>query len=204
MYIKTLSIALILALVVVVLGAYTRLADAGLGCPDWPGCYGQLIVPDVLDGTTIEGYDRPVEAAKGWKEMVHRYAASTLGLLIVVLFFFAAFRKSSRPQSAGLPGFLVLLVIFQGALGMWTVTELVHPGIVSMHLIGGFSTTCLLLWLLLNQQPPSRHHQHILKRHKLILITTFALLCLQIFLGGWTSTNYAELCRRLLLGSAWY
>jgi cytochrome c oxidase assembly protein subunit 15 len=193
MYIKTLSIALVLALIVVVLGAYTRLADAGLGCPDWPGCYGQLIVPDVLDGTTIEGYDRPVEAAKGWKEMVHRYAASTLGLLIVVLFFFATFRKSKRPQSAGLPAFLVLLVAFQGALGMWTVTELVHPGIVSMHLIGGYSTTCLLLWLLLNQQPASRHHQHILKRHKLILITTFALLCLQIFLGGWTSTNYAAL-----------
>ena len=193
MYIKTLSIALVLALIVVVLGAYTRLADAGLGCPDWPGCYGQLVVPDVLDGTTIEGYDRPVEAAKGWKEMVHRYAASTLGLLIVVLFFFAAFRKSKRPQLAGLPAFLVLLVAFQGALGMWTVTELVHPGIVSMHLIGGYSTTCLLLWLLLNQQPASRHHQHILKRHKLILITTFALLCLQIFLGGWTSTNYAAL-----------
>jgi cytochrome c oxidase assembly protein subunit 15 len=114
-------------------------------------------------------------------------------LLIVVLFFFATFRKSKRPQSAGLPAFLVLLVAFQGALGMWTVTELVHPGIVSMHLIGGYSTTCLLLWLLLNQQPASRHHQHILKRHKLILITTFALLCLQIFLGGWTSTNYAAL-----------
>ncbi|MCS5591879.1 MAG: COX15/CtaA family protein [Gammaproteobacteria bacterium] len=193
MYVKTLSIALILALIVVVLGAYTRLGDAGLGCPDWPGCYGQLIVPDVLDGTTIEGYERPVETAKGWKEMVHRYAASTLGLLIVVLFFLAAFRKSPRPQSAGLPSFLVGLVIFQGLLGMWTVTELVHPGIVSMHLIGGFSTTCLLLWLLLNQQPPSRHHQHILKRHKLILITAFALLCLQIFLGGWTSTNYAAL-----------
>jgi len=193
MYIKTLSIALVLALIVVVLGAYTRLADAGLGCPDWPGCYGQLIVPDVLDGTTIEGYDRPVEAAKGWKEMIHRYAASTLGLLIIVLFFFAAFRKSARPQSAGLPGFLVLLVAFQGALGMWTVTEMVHPGIVSMHLIGGFSTTCLLLWLLLNQQPPSRHHQHISKQHKLVLVATFALLCLQIFLGGWTSTNYAAL-----------
>ena len=132
--------------VVMLVGAWTRLVDAGLGCPDWPGCYGQLIVPDVVDGTTIEGYERPVEAAKGWKEMVHRYAASTLGLLIVVLFFFAAFRKSTRPQSAGLPAFLVGLVIFQGALGMWTVTELVHPGIVSMHLIGGFSTTCLLLW----------------------------------------------------------
>lgn len=193
MYIKTLSIALVLALIVVALGAYTRLADAGLGCPDWPGCYGQLTVPDVADGTTIEGYERPVEAAKGWKEMVHRYAASTLGLLIVVLFFFAAFRKSPRPQSAVLPAFLVLLVIFQGALGMWTVTELVHPGIVSMHLIGGFSTTCLLLWLLLNQQPVSRYHQHILKRHKLVLIITVVLLSLQIFLGGWTSTNYAAL-----------
>lgn len=193
MYIKTLSIALLLAIIVVVLGAYTRLADAGLGCPDWPGCYGGLLVPDVPDGTTIEGYERPVEAAKGWKEMIHRYAASTLGLLIVVLFFLAAFRKTTRPQSVGLPSFLVGLVIFQGALGMWTVTEMVHPGIVSMHLIGGFSTTCLLFWLLLNQQPPSRHHQHFLKRHKLTLLVALALLCLQIFLGGWTSTNYAAL-----------
>lgn len=87
MYKKLLQISIILALIVVILGAYTRLGDAGLGCPDWPGCYGQLIVPDAEDGTKIDGYDRPLEVAKGWKEMVHRYAASSLGLLIIVIFF---------------------------------------------------------------------------------------------------------------------
>ena len=128
MYTKTLNFALLLAVVVVVLGAYTRLADAGLGCPDWPGCYGKLIVPDVASSE----YERPLDVGKAWKEMVHRYAAALLGVLILVVFFFAAFRKTPRYQSIKLPAFLVLLVGFQGALGMWTVTELVHPGIVSV------------------------------------------------------------------------
>ena len=110
-----------------------------------------------------------------------------------MVFFFAAFRKTLRYQSIKLPAFLVLLVGFQGALGMWTVTELVHPGIVSMHLMGGFTTTVLILWLLLNQGVPNRISQHILKRHKLILAASIILLLVQIFLGGWTSTNYASL-----------
>ena len=189
MYTKTLNFALLLAIVVVVLGAYTRLADAGLGCPDWPGCYGKLIVPDVASSE----YERPLDVGKAWKEMVHRYAASLLGVLILVVFFFAAFHKTPRYQSIKLPAFLVLLVGFQGALGMWTVTELVHPGIVSMHLMGGFMTTVLLLWLLLNQSIPNRISHHILKRHKLILAASIILLIVQIFLGGWTSTNYASL-----------
>ncbi|SVC63427.1 uncharacterized protein METZ01_LOCUS316281, partial [marine metagenome] len=101
MYTKTLNLALLLAVVVVVLGAYTRLADAGLGCPDWPGCYGKLIVPDVA---SIE-FERPLDLAKAWKEMIHRYAASFLGLMIVAIFFFAAFRKTPRYQSIKLPAF---------------------------------------------------------------------------------------------------
>jgi len=189
MYTKTLNLSLILALIVVVLGAYTRLADAGLGCPDWPGCYGQLLVPDVVSGE----YERPLDTAKAWKEMVHRYAASTLGLSIIVIFLFAAFHKTERAQSIKLPAFLLLLVGFQGALGMWTVTEQVHPGIVTMHLLGGFSTTILVFWLLLNQRTPMQLNQHVLKRHKIMLVSVVALLVFQIFLGGWTSTNYAAL-----------
>ena len=189
MFNKTINISLILALIVVILGAYTRLADAGLGCPDWPGCYGELLVPDVISSE----YERPLDIAKAWKEMVHRYAASTLGLSILVIFLLAVFRKTERKQSIKLPTALLLLVGFQGALGMWTVTEQVHPGIVTMHLFGGFSTTTLLFWLFLNQRPQLKLEQPVLKRYKLMLIIVTALLIFQIFLGGWTSTNYAAL-----------
>lgn len=193
MFKKLLKISIILALVVVILGAWTRLSDAGLGCPDWPGCYGQLSVPDVATGTTIEGYQRPIEPSKGWKEMVHRYAAALLGLVVLWLFLLVARGKTQSEQSIMLPSFLLFLVLFQGALGRWTVTELVHPGIVSMHLIGGFTTTALLLWLLLNQSRPIFIYRHILKRHKYLLILLLILLSVQIGLGGWTSANYAAL-----------
>ena len=193
MFKRLLQISIILALIVVILGAYTRLGDAGLGCPDWPGCYGQLTVPDVADGTKIEGYERPLEAAKGWKEMVHRYAASTLGLMILILFVLALRGKPKYYQSMALPSFTALFVMLQGAFGMWTVTLLVHPGIVTTHLIGGFMTTALLAWMLLNQGRPSITYRHVLKRHKLLVLTTLAVLSLQIALGGWTSTNYAAL-----------
>ena len=189
MYTKTLNISIILALIVVILGAYARLADAGLGCPDWPGCYGQLLVPDVVSSE----YERPLDIAKAWKEMIHRYAASTLGLAIIVIFIFAALGKTERAQSIKVPAALLLLVGFQGALGMWTVTELVHPGIVTMHLLGGFSTTTLIFWLLLNQRKPIQLNQAVSKRDKMILIVVTVLLAFQIFLGGWTSTNYAAL-----------
>jgi len=189
MYTKTLNLSIILALIVVILGAYARLADAGLGCPDWPGCYGQLLVPDVVSSE----YERPLDIAKAWKEMVHRYAASTLGLAIIVIFIFAALGKTERAQSIRVPAALLLLVGFQGALGMWTVTELVHPGIVTMHLLGGLSTTTLIFWLLLNQRKPIQLNQDISKRDKIILVVVTVLLAFQIFLGGWTSTNYAAL-----------
>ena len=189
MYTKTLNLSIILALIVVILGAYARLADAGLGCPDWPGCYGQLLVPDEVSSE----YERPLDIAKAWKEMVHRYAASTLGLAIIVIFIFAALGKTERAQSIRVPAALLLLVGFQGALGMWTVTELVHPGIVTMHLLGGFSTTTLIFWLLLNQRKPIQLNQDISKRDKIILVVVTVLLAFQIFLGGWTSTNYAAL-----------
>ena len=189
MYTKTLNLSIILALIVVILGAYARLADGGLGCPDWPGCYGQLLVPDVVSSE----YERPLDIAKAWKEMIHRYAASTLGLAIIVIFIFAALGKTERAQSIKVPAALLLLVGFQGALGMWTVTELVHPGIVTMHLLGGFSTTTLIFWLLLNQRKPIQLNQAVSKRDKMILIVVTVLLAFQIFLGGWTSTNYAAL-----------
>ncbi|KAA0445152.1 MAG: heme A synthase [Candidatus Thioglobus sp.] len=193
MFKKLLRISIILALVVVVLGAYTRLSDAGLGCPDWPTCYGHLTVPDAPEGSKVNGFERPLEAVKGWKEMVHRYSASLLGLMIFVLFFLVFSGKTKHQQPSALPAFIAFFVLLQGAFGMWTVTLLVHPGIVTIHLIGGFSTTALLVWLLLNQRRPPIIHKHILKKHRQLIVATLLVLTAQIILGGWTSTNYAAL-----------
>lgn len=193
MYKKLLKISIVLALIVVVLGAYTRLSDAGLGCPDWPGCYGQFTVPDVDNGTKLKGFERPLEVAKGWKEMVHRYSASILGLVIILIFVLAFKGKTQRHQSMILPSATLLFVLLQGAFGMWTVTLLVHPIIVTTHLLGGFVTTALLTWLLLNQNNPKRIYQPILKRHQILLLLVLVVVILQIILGGWTSTNYAAL-----------
>ena len=184
---RLLFIAIILSLIVVVLGAYTRLSDAGLGCPDWPGCYGQLVVPDIAP----DEYSRPLESAKAWKEMIHRYAASSLGLVILVIFFMSLKNNSPRQQSLALPGALVVVVLLQGLLGMLTVTELVHPGIVSLHLVGGFTTAVLLVWLTLNQYPSTSFIPQVSARHKYFLVLALVLLTIQIVLGGWTSSNYA-------------
>jgi len=185
--------ALLLALLVVVLGAYVRLSDAGLGCPDWPGCYGSLILDESDEGLAqaAENYERPVESSKAWKEMIHRYFASTLGLVILVLTFMA-WRRPELGQKT-LATALSVLVMFQGALGMWTVTLLVNPVIVMSHLLGGLATLSLLLLLLLRvnkkRLPEDTRKKSITKLATVALV----ILVLQIALGGWTSTNYAAL-----------
>src|SRR5262249_3072582 len=125
----------------------------GLGCPDWPGCYGHLTVPHTTTdiqhvATLFPG--QTVEAPKAWKEMIHRYFAGTLAVLILVLAVWAVKRKKYYArQPLFLPLFLVLLVIFQAALGMWTVTWKVLPIIVSTHLLCGLAITALLWYLYL-------------------------------------------------------
>ncbi len=116
-----LRIACALAFLVIVVGAYTRLSDAGLGCPDWPGCYGNLIVPDKSDRLNETYPERPLELGKAWTEMAHRYAASSLGLLILIIAIMS-WTKSSLSKMRVFTSGLLLLVIFQGMLGMWTVT----------------------------------------------------------------------------------
>lgn len=155
-----------LAFFVVLLGAYTRLKDAGLGCPDWPGCYGKLIAP-------------PDE--KAWIEMIHRYVASSLGLLIVML---AIWRFNL------ISVFLVSLVIFQGMLGMWTVTLGLYPVVVMGHLLGGFAllTTLWLYYLNLSPRQPIN-----ISKIKLWAWLGLIVTSVQIALGGWTSANYAAL-----------
>lgn len=191
-------IATALALLVVVLGAYVRLADAGLGCPDWPGCYGHLGVPtaDPAIQAANEAYpERPVEIAKGWKEMVHRYAAGILGLLVAALSA-VGWRLRDAPQRPHrLAGMLLLLVIGQAILGMWTVTWNLKPLVVMAHLLGGLSVLALLWWQTLRSQatrlragllPATRHVRWALG-------IALGVLALQIALGGWTSANYAAL-----------
>lgn len=189
-------IAAILTLCVVVLGAYVRLSDAGLGCPDWPGCYGTLTVPqsaEALSHAHAVYPDSPVEEGKAWKEMIHRYIAGVLGLLVFALFIQAWREKSTVQVSPWLPTVLVGIVGLQAALGMWTVTMLLKPAIVTLHLMGGMTTLAILTWI-------AHRHWGVSSRQFLSsggarLLLRFALLVLigQIFLGGWTSTNYAAL-----------
>ena len=192
-------VALILCFIVVVVGAYVRLSDAGLGCPDWPGCYGHLTVPDAdheIAAAEQQFPQRPVEAHKAWKEMGHRYLASTLGLLIVGLAALSVIkRREGVPRR--LPWVLVALVIFQGVLGMWTVTWQLKPLAVSAHLLGGLSTLALLFWQWLSVSDGrlriKRGHNGERLSLRVYAVVALALLAVQIFLGGWTSSNYAAL-----------
>jgi heme A synthase len=132
-------VATVLALCVVVLGAYVRLSHAGLGCPDWPGCYGHIGVPDTeheVQAANALHPDRPVEAHKAWKEMIHRYFAGILGLLVFSLGFIAWRNRRNPDQQVKVPLFLSALIIFQALLGMWTVTIKLKPD-ESVPQIGG-------------------------------------------------------------------
>lgn len=185
-----------LALCVVVLGAYVRLSDGGLGCPDWPGCYGHIGVPESADAvaTANANYERPVEAHKAWKEMVHRYFAGTLGLLIAFLTL-QAWRgkveslRSQRWLLLGLSG----TVIFQALLGMWTVTLLLKPLVVTAHLFGGLLTLSLLWILSLRVNRLCNDGEPGVGAYKGLGALALLVLVGQLFLGGWTSTNYAAL-----------
>ncbi|MEJ2576589.1 MAG: COX15/CtaA family protein [Gammaproteobacteria bacterium] len=187
-----------LAFVVVILGAYTRLSDAGLGCPDWPGCYGRLIVPagehEVADKAYLE--QRPLEPHKGWYEMIHRYFAGTLGLAILAIAVWSWVRRREPGQPVWLPLSLFGLVVFQALLGMWTVTLQLKPVVVMAHLLGGMSTLALLVLLALRTSPRRRlAAPPAAARRRWRGFAAAALLVLvgQIALGGWTSANYAAL-----------
>jgi heme a synthase len=188
-----------LAFVVVVLGAYVRLMDAGLGCPDWPGCYGELspahAQEDIARAVQAQGGEHgPVSLHKAWKEMLHRYLAGTLGLLILAITILAWRSHRVRAGSAALPTALLVIVMLQAALGMWTVTLLLKPAIVTLHLLGGMATLSLLVWLSLRQLPQAIHVDapaaHRLRPWAALAL---AIVLVQIALGGWVSSNYAAL-----------
>ena len=181
-----------LALCVVVLGAWVRLNAAGLGCPDWPGCYGHISAASAeqhLDAAQQLYPDRKFEYAKAVKEMLHRYVASTLGLIILTLAGIALWNRRDPQQSVILPLILVVIVILQGMLGMWTVTKLLAPLIVVLHLLGGLTTMSLLAWMAMKI---SRHNLSANESGlRTWAVIGLVVLAMQIFLGGWTSSNYA-------------
>lgn len=193
-----------LCLGVVVLGAYVRLSNAGLGCPDWPGCYGHLTPSGAAADertATAPLAGRPLDVGKAWREMLHRYAAGSLGLLIVCL---TAMGIAWRRERIVPPWFVIALlaiVVFQGVLGMLTVTWQLKPLIVSLHLLFGFTTLSLLWWLVLTlwmQRRGAWPRTSALPGRGLIAARRLALLGLivvglQIALGGWTSSNYAAI-----------
>nr|WP_284047503.1 COX15/CtaA family protein [Guyparkeria hydrothermalis] len=193
-------LATILALVVVVLGAYVRMTDAGLGCSDWPGCYGNLTVSSPeTNGTQVNALnpDQALDAGKGLDEMMHRYAAGALGLLTLMLVGIGWWYKRHR----AILSTLAALFAFEALLGMWTVTMQLKPLVLTAHLLGGLAVLSMLWWIWLDnrhrclrtagatQLPKST----VTPGMRVFALLGLVLLIAQIFLGGWTSTNYAGL-----------
>ncbi len=203
------QIAAAVAFTVIVLGAFVRLSDAGLGCPDWPGCYGQLSWPAQAGEVQQANQafpERPVETGKAWKEMIHRYLAGALVLLVVGINLLAWKTGASR-QVRTLAAVLLVLILFQAALGMWTVTLKLLPVVVMGHLMGGLATFSLLLWLAWCTAGRGRSSTgDAFRQLRPTILVALAVLLAQLALGGWTSANYSALaCPDVpgCLGQAW-
>ena len=187
---KILSIlGVFLAFIVIGLGAWTRLADAGLGCPDWPGCYGFITFPTTSQEIEMAEQlypDSPVEIDKIIPEVVHRYFAASLGLLAIFLLFISIKEKKYILTSS----LLLAIIIGQGIFGYLTVSLKLHPLIVTTHLFGAMITTSIFLVIFLRSLK-LQHNFEILKPNRHLIMIGFVLIIFQIFLGAWTSTNYA-------------
>ena len=194
--------SVLLCLTVIILGAWVRLTDAGLGCPDWPGCYGHVTPAgaEKNDGkieSFSPGWD--YDSGKAWREMIHRYAATALGLCIVLITAIAIAYRRERPVSVVYAVVLLATVVFQVTLGAFTVWWLVKPLVVVLHLAGGLTTLSLLFWLWLSMRRTTRVVQPVpgatriaaLDRARTAAIVATVVVGLQTLLGGWTSTNYA-------------
>ena len=216
--IKTLSILSgLFGIIVVGLGAWTRLADAGLGCPDWPGCYGFVTIPmspEEIEIANTKFPETPYEVAKAIPEVVHRYFAATLGFFIVCIYALTFRYKEVSANIRNLSLFLLVWVILQGAFGYLTVSLKLLPQIVTMHLMAGFLTVGLL-WLLYfkikDTSLAGRESWNFTSKTRSLLNLGLFLVAIQIFLGAWTSTNYASysctefpLCQGQLLPEANY
>jgi cytochrome c oxidase assembly protein subunit 15 len=192
-------LTLFLTFDLVLFGAFTRLTDSGLGCPDWPGCYGNAS-PIGASHEIAQAQARmptgPVTHSKAWIEMIHRYLATGVGVLIITLLAATWYeRKRGAAVSPWWPAATLVWVCVQGAFGAFTVTLKLLPAIVTLHLLGGI----VLLALLVRQAVAYEHAQSAMRPAALSpalragLIACFALVGLQVALGGWVSTNYAVL-----------
>ena len=194
--------AIIFASLVIMLGAFTRLVDAGLGCPDWPGCYGHILWPDTeaeVAAANAKFPDMPVEHDKTWPEQVHRIFAGSLGLLCIAMVVIAVRQRRQGNTSfpMKLPLLILAMVIVQGIFGMWTVTLKLWPKVVTLHLLGGFTTIALFTLLAFRLAGRYWRAEHdstaAIKRLKPLLAVAFFAVVVQIALGGWTTSNYAAL-----------
>jgi cytochrome c oxidase assembly protein subunit 15 len=199
-YRKLIWVTLFLTFDLIMFGAFTRLTDSGLGCPDWPGCYGHanpLQALDQIRAAEAAMPDGPVTVMKAWIEMIHRYLAMGVGVLILAIMTIAWLRwtKSKRSDARFSPWFPTLLLLFvcvQGAFGAWTVTLKLQPIIVTIHLVLGMGLLGMLTWMAASQS----QHAPITKdaaRVRVPAMIAMLLLGVQIALGGWVSTNYAAL-----------
>ena len=209
---KLVAIAAFLTLDLIAFGAFVRLTDSGLGCPDWPGCYGQLLpatAASQINQAIAEqgGTHGPVSHSKAWIEMLHRYLASFIGALILVMFIRALLSRlrpggmrevsATAPVGWGWPLLLLVVVSLQGLFGKWTVTLKLMPIIVTTHLMGGMLLFALLIWFWMRERERAgeAHAAPVAVRGAVrqMVWLAVAAVVLQIFLGGWISTNYAAL-----------
>ncbi len=193
-YKKLIAVTLFLTFDLIIFGAFTRLTDSGLGCPDWPGCYGEA--NPFQAHSEIKAAESllptgPVTVAKAWIEMIHRYLAMSVGFLIMLQMGIAWWQRKTRPFSPWLATSLFVLVGIQGAFGKWTVTMKLQPIIVTIHLILALIILSMLAWAW--QRESSRSETNYSRPLYQLLPIAFIILLVQVALGGWVSTNYAAL-----------
>jgi heme a synthase len=209
---KLVALTAFITLDLIAFGAFVRLTDSGLGCPDWPGCYGKLLPTQAT--TEINqaikeqgGTHGPVSHGKAWIEMLHRYVATFIGALILVMFVRAIYAKIKPERSffgtareavgVAWPLLLLVVVLIQGLFGKWTVTLKLMPIVVTSHLLGGMTLFALLVWFWMRERDRAGDVRaarvRVNARVSLWLWLAIAVLYAQIFLGGWVSTNYAVL-----------